>query len=289
MWQLGLWSMAMFLILGLNRKKAHLSFLIWLFSTILVANLLGIFFLLISPNNAFHLSAASVKRPDLFTFLEKSFRYGFDFLYYSLKGKWLPFLVIFGFGAFLNMILENHLEISKKALGIYTLFLVVSIYLISVFNTVPTVLIRSVYPEERAWFPIHYLLIWTLFLLGFLTSELITKLAILKFPKMMRSIGILILGLFIVAYTGRMLPSLYAGILPLRARALAWDQREAWILQEKNLGKRHITVPAFDQIGGITELQSNENHWVNACAAKYYGVDGIIAVENFNGIKPYFK
>jgi len=93
----------------------------------------------------------------------------------------------------------------------------------------------------------------------------------------------------LLVYAVRMVPILYSGGSQLQARALAWDQREIWIFEEKSLGVSHITVPAFDSIGRITELQPEENHWVNICAARYYGVSGITAVENFNGVKPYFK
>ena len=38
-------------------------------------------------------------------------------------------------------------------------------------------------------------------------------------------------------------------------------------------------MQALDFWAAITELQANPDHWVNHCAADYYGVDRITAVE----------
>jgi hypothetical protein len=86
-----------------------------------------------------------------------------------------------------------------------------------------------------------------------------------------------------------MIPLSYSGTAELYARALAWDQRESLIIQEKEAGVTHIKIPAFDAIDQITELQVDENNWVNVCAARYYGVNGITAIEGYMGVKPYFK
>jgi hypothetical protein len=38
---------------------------------------------------------------------------------------------------------------------------------------------------------------------------------------------------------------------------------------------------------GITELQNEPDNWVNQCAAKYYGVRSISAVEDYAGISAH--
>lgn len=254
-----------------------------------MATVLGIVLLVISPNNVYRLQAASVKSPDFVTFLTKSFRFGFDFLHYSLKGKWLPYSVIFFFGFLLNQLVDRQLKHSISAL-VFCIFTLVSVfYLISVINAMPTVLIRSVYPDDRAWFPTHYLLVFAICTTGFLTSEIVSTFKQLTSRIAWQKMVVVVLVIGLLVYVGRMIPILYSGVSQLQARALAWDQREAWIIEEKSLGVTHITVPSFDTIGRITELQPEENHWVNKCAARYYGVNGITAVENFNGIKPYFE
>jgi len=62
-------------------------------------------------------------------------------------------------------------------------------------------------------------------------------------------------------------------------RGQMWDLRDAQIRREQAAGAREITVRALDSWAGITELQANPDHWVNNCAADYYHVDSITAVE----------
>lgn len=64
-----------------------------------------------------------------------------------------------------------------------------------------------------------------------------------------------------------------------RLRGEMWDLRDAQIRQEQAAGQRAITVRALDSWAAITELQANPSHWVNNCAADYYQVDSITAVE----------
>jgi len=58
-----------------------------------------------------------------------------------------------------------------------------------------------------------------------------------------------------------------------------WDQREVQILQARANGEQEITVRALDSLAGIAELSDNPGYWVNNCAARYYEVKSIRAVE----------
>jgi hypothetical protein len=42
-------------------------------------------------------------------------------------------------------------------------------------------------------------------------------------------------------------------------------------------GQTDPIVPQFDGVLGVKELDVNANHWVNRCAAKYYGFNSIRA------------
>jgi hypothetical protein len=50
-------------------------------------------------------------------------------------------------------------------------------------------------------------------------------------------------------------------------------------LNAKASGQTELTVVHFDSVYGILELKSDPGGWVTFCAAKYYGVKSIIAVE----------
>ena len=65
--------------------------------------------------------------------------------------------------------------------------------------------------------------------------------------------------------------------------------RQNMILEAKTGGETHVIVPAFDSIAQILELRPQDNFWVNVCAARYYGISGLSAIEGYNGIKPIFR
>ncbi len=60
-----------------------------------------------------------------------------------------------------------------------------------------------------------------------------------------------------------------------QGRAAAWDARDAAIRMAVSHGETNLIVPLFDSLHGIKELDENPNHWVNRCAARYYGVESI--------------
>jgi hypothetical protein len=65
----------------------------------------------------------------------------------------------------------------------------------------------------------------------------------------------------------------------LSTRAILWDRRDAQIRQMAAGGQQAITVRALDSLAGIGELHDDNNFWVNRCAAWYYQVNSIRAVE----------
>ena len=64
-----------------------------------------------------------------------------------------------------------------------------------------------------------------------------------------------------------------------RARATAWDARNAQILADKAQGLENIQVEEFDSISEISELHPDAGFWVNSCAASFYDVQTISAIE----------
>jgi hypothetical protein len=62
------------------------------------------------------------------------------------------------------------------------------------------------------------------------------------------------------------------------AREQAWDRRDAHIYKLRDLGQTDLLVPQFDGLDDVKELDSLPEHWVNRCAAAYYGVNSIRAI-----------
>jgi hypothetical protein len=63
-----------------------------------------------------------------------------------------------------------------------------------------------------------------------------------------------------------------------QAWAAAWDQRDAQLRAAAARGDTSITVVALDSWETLYELGSDPKHWINTCAAGYYGLKEIIAV-----------
>ena len=286
-WQITILGMILIIYNFLLKNQSKIVINNRLLFTVLAGALIGAVLLIISPVNPSQLAGPSTNFAAIPVLIKKSFRYGFDFLNYSLTGRWLPFFVLSLFGFFLAQFssygiypLKNW---SKAVSGI-----VLCMYLISVACMMPSVLVRTAYPDPRAFLPPHFMLTISIFLIGILTGRLIPLVRLIHSNTFLNLlITVLILGLAL--YTIRMIPIIISDVSPLKARALAWDQRQAIVYQEKSAGMMNITVPAFDSIDGINELHLEKGHWVNICAAHYYWVNSISAVENYNGIKPNFK
>ena len=67
----------------------------------------------------------------------------------------------------------------------------------------------------------------------------------------------------------------YQELPKYQAYANAWDEREAYILSQKEKGIMDISLPPMDGLAGIKEFDVDPNHWVNSGATKYYGVGAI--------------
>jgi hypothetical protein len=86
-------------------------------------------------------------------------------------------------------------------------------------------------------------------------------------------------GLLLVCGAGFADLQVASQIQPLAQRAFLWDGRDAQIRNLQAQGEKEVTVQALDSLAGILELQENPGHWVNRCAAGYYGLESLRAVQ----------
>ena len=60
--------------------------------------------------------------------------------------------------------------------------------------------------------------------------------------------------------------------------ATRWDERETQIREKKAANETHLIVKMIpENLMELEHLQTNSTHWINICAAEYYGVDSISA------------
>ena len=57
-----------------------------------------------------------------------------------------------------------------------------------------------------------------------------------------------------------------------------WDQRNQSILDSIQMGQDELMIAMIgNNLMGLEHIQADPGHWINACAARYYGVEQIAA------------
>ncbi len=128
------------------------------------------------------------------------------------------------------------------------------------------------FPEMREWVRAN---VWISVLVLF-ASLLIAGLAAWKMDgRLSLSFWLVVMGIPVLIIGARFVTE-----YPLmQQRAELWDGRDAQITQMQAAGETQLVVPAMNSLAGILELSDKEGFWVNNCAAAYYGVRSISAVE----------
>jgi hypothetical protein len=271
--QTGFWSLVLLVMLWRRQGTGCKAM-----AAILLGIAAGAALLLLNPTNAVRQSPFPPP-PSLWTLVSTSLQYARDFAFYSVRGAPLPFLALMGAG-----ILLGWLEFPVKSFrwrlafahligaGLGAGFLLVCVM-------APTMWSMSVYPGSRALLTGEYLIILFLFSAGIWVGA--AGAAVLqRFASVHRRLAAgFLMMLVLCAYSIHLIPSTYAPIAGYRQRAVAWDARNMMILQARSTGQTDLVVPGIDSIAEIFELQPNAGHWVNRCAAQYYGLQGITTTE----------
>jgi len=134
------------------------------------------------------------------------------------------------------------------------------------------------YPVSRARFFAHYLMTITLMVEGGLFGVWLSQIkSSLIQSAIAKAFPVLILALTAI-YPFRAALRLMQDVPAYTVRAQNWDRRDAHIYQLRDNGVINLTVPQFDGVDGVKELDSYNTHWVNRCASKYYVVGSIRAI-----------
>ncbi len=285
LWQFTLWCLVLLLSWLLNRCDR----LAWIAASIAIAaSALAIGIMLLGPSNSAQLQP--FQRPGFLEMITKSVKFTQDFIRASLRSQILTFFVVGCLGLFLGLRTVPVIKRSFRAVFARWLLLVVGCYGLVFAVTVPTMMAMSSPPDDRALLPAWLGLIMTVFASGWLAGGYMLFVGKRIFSRhWIEPAGSFLLGLIPIIFMAAAFPRILDGLSALQHRSEAWDLRQNMILEAKAKGEMHVVVPAFDGIAQILELYPNETFWVNVCAAKYYGIKGISAIEGYNGIKPIFR
>lgn len=274
--QLTFWLLCLAAILSW-RKQSIFNFLLFLDLAALAGSLLAMMTMLLAPGNQLRLDAFH-QAGSLITVLQFSFRYAWDFIFETFHGLPIPTLFTIIISALLGYHLSHgkddlfrnkKMPISLVAIPLAAFFLVAAV-------CAPTVYGMLAYPELRALFIARIVLTLSFALwggiLGILSHRLMDRIINVCFAS------ILVLGI-LWFYPVRGIIQIGQQIPLWQSRAASWDARQAEIQKDKTQGIQVVAVNALDSIAGVAELSSDPQNWVNQCAAKYYGLQSIRAVE----------
>lgn len=259
-----------------SSKQKQLTLLAWAFAGVF----LGLMAMVLSPASA---TVAQETTLNVFEILGDSFLYSYLFMIDSLRTLPLPFFI----SALIPLILiwlvhqVGTLTLSsekKRSVLLLMIAIPFLIWLLIAAGFSPSVYGQG-FPIERMRFLARTLMIAAFMVEGLLFGLLLKDLNF----KPNREIGqwavLVLFGSLAIVYPLRTLFNINKFNVPeYRARAELWDLREAYILRHAGFGERDLIVPGFPGLYQIKELDSDPNHWVNKCAAQYYGVNSIRSV-----------
>lgn len=272
----GLFALAILATVIFVKKKAKKRLLLSAGVAIL-GSLSAMLVMVLAPGNAMRLAtleqATSIGQIITISLLSAA-----AFAYQSLRGFSIPTVLLFGLVAILGYHLTGHekpqLE-EKQWLQILLASILVG-FLLLVCVAAPTAYGMLAYPEQRAWMLGRFVTTLSLILAGFSAGVLSHRFMDRIIDTCMMSIIILII---FSLYPLRAAWQEVQHIPEWQAIARDWDVRNTTIQASVDMGERELLVPAFDSIGTVAELKDDPSYWVNVCAAQYYEVDEIIAVE----------
>jgi len=256
------------------RKRALQAFGLGSFIT-----LVAILVMAISPSNATRIG--NYPHPDPVHFITLSMSFALAFIVESFKSYPLPTLVTLAFSAALMLTVSTRMSIGRiipsKWLLASCVILLICLSLVMA-TAAPSVLVRSAYPEQRAWMPGRFAITVGLVTLGLLFGAFFHQ--IIK-GAAIKQIIILIVCLATTAYALRIVPRIIQDAQPLRSWASSWDARDRDIRMKVETGDQNIIVGSLPTIiPYVSELQEDPGYWYNLCAAGWYGIDSISAINS---------
>jgi len=264
----------------LHLRRADVWFILLISLAVAVISLLIIAF---SPGTAIRLDTLSAKSAPVYNPILLSVRTASFTLHFILDVvKNLPLPILFAlsmsFGVFYVVSFteeKNAHQIPASHLRLAALAVPVFVFIAIGFSFAPSAFAQS-YPVARARFAAHFILTLGVLLEGGLLGMLAARFRLPIRPNFARSVIILLLGLALV-YPLHASTKLRHPMAVFQRWATQWDTRDAYIRQAVADGATDLEVEQLDTIGGVQEYKHDPNHWVNKCAAEFYGLQSLRA------------
>lgn len=247
----------------------------------LLGSISGLIVMVIAPGNSVRLSQ-HLPSPDLlelvFNSLVLSLKFTFLWFVKHINIIWPICTMIIVFSLFLKVRTEA-IEYLKKNKFILFAFLIVSCLALVYVSFLPSIWATAKPPVDRVLiFPVVILTIMCVSLaliIGMLLKDYLkeNQFSTNNFLTLIFTIACFYLLLGVPFYQARIN---YANRAEARTFATRWDEREIIIREQLKNGDSALEVPMIPlNILDVEHIQSNSDHWINICAAEYYGVDQI--------------
>lgn len=223
----------------------------------------------VTPVNALRMDESV--SPDLMTVILRALTFAVQFMLEATRLLRIPYAFIFISGALLAYQFSRTGEVGLPRHAWLGLILIpVLAYLLTVATFAPSAYGQS-YPVERVRFPAHVLLTVSLFLEGALLGLIAARGFHMSWMIALAAGALLVISLYPL-WTVRNNLNL---IPEYQKRAAQWDERDARIRELADEGERDIAIWGLPGIAQVNDLGTRPSHWINICAAIYYGVDTI--------------
>ena len=258
-------------------KSSHRNRRFYLIGSTLMGTAVAMGVMIVSPGNALRLDTLQ-QSSNLFSILSISTLSAINFIVFSIRGLWLPFGIMFGLFVLITycFVRPSGLKIQSINLLITFFFIALVTLMLIICVCAPTAYGMMAYPEERVLMFAQIVLICGISLEGAVLGLLFQKLLYISQP--IRVAGLFLILIFCM-YPLSTLDVRQSDLRFYQNRAALWDKRNTEINDQTKMGKNDLSVSALDSFAEIAELRDESSYWVNQCAAKYYQVESISAVE----------
>lgn len=242
---------------------------------------MGFLILVFSPAS---INVAETRQRDVLTVLGVSFYDSYLFIVDSLKTVPVPLVILALLSFSFIWLYKQTAPTSWSRQQTYLLLLAalavpVIIWLLIAAGFAPSVYGQNYnFPVERVRFLARTIVIAALMAEGVIFGSLLSQWRIKYSPALGQWVALLSFALLAIAYPLRAAWNVYRLDVPAyRSHADQWDVRDAQIRTAIAAGAKDLTVQQLDSFGDVPEYKGNATHWVNRCAARYYGLNSIIA------------
>jgi hypothetical protein len=250
---------------------------VFFYITLLTAFIGGVI-ILSSPGNLVRLQYLHPAK-DLLTFLSSSMINAWVLMGQSIRGLSIPNLIIFliMFFLFYHLSAGNQKNFRIRETILFFVICIILTFWLLFCICAPTVYSMMAFPETRALILSRAVVIVLIMILGGF-SGMTSHVFMDRFVDTCLA-SILIMGLMITIYPLRAAIQTWNSIPAIQERAKNFDARKMIIAEAIENGEDYIEITSMNSVNGIFEITSDSTFWVNRCAADYYGIKSIRAID----------